>query len=62
MDEACLSEAKSLSRLNGQHGAVSGRHPINTSLQHSSSNSIFGDASLPFMSGCKHTPLMSMDW
>jgi hypothetical protein len=62
IDEASLSDARSLSGLNSHRGAASGRHPTNTGLQHSSSNSIFGEVSLPFMSLCRWTPLIRMDW
>ena len=50
MDEACLSEARSFSGLKSQRGAASGRRPTNTGLQHSSSKSTLGDASLPVAS------------
>jgi hypothetical protein len=62
MEDACLSEARSLSGLKSQHGAVRGRRPMNMGLRQSSSKSIFGDASLPCVSHCKHTPLIRIDW
>ena len=61
IDEACLSEAGSFSGLNNQRGAASGRCLMNTGFWHSSLNSIFRDASLPFISCCRCTLLMSMD-
>jgi hypothetical protein len=50
IDEACLSDAMSLSGLNSQCGVARGKHPMNTGLRQSLSNSILGDASLPVAS------------
>ena len=62
IDEACLSDDRSFSGLKSQRGAASGRRLTNTGFRHSSSKSIFGDANLPFMSRCKRTLLISIDW
>lgn len=61
MEEACLSEARSLSGLNSHRGAARERWPTNTGLQQSSSKSIFRDASLPFISRWRRTPLISIN-
>ena len=49
-EDACLSEASSFSGLKSHRGAARGSRPTKTGLWHSSSKSIFGDASLPVAS------------
>ena len=62
IEEACLSEVRSLSRLNSQQGAAKGRRLTNTRLWHSSSKSILEEASLPVASRWRQTLLMRMLW
>ena len=62
IEDACLSEARSLSGLNSHCGVANGRRPTNMGFQHSSSKSIFGDASLPLASYWRQTPLIRIDW
>ena len=61
-EEACLSEARSFSGLNSHRGAARGSRPTKTGLQQSSSNNIFGDASLPEASRWRRTPLIRILW
>ena len=62
IDDACLSDASNLLGLNSQWGVARGSCPMNTRLQHNSSNSILGDASLPVALHCRYMPLIRIDW